>query len=122
MRSAKSWLPMPAIRAPRHKQRLTCTRASSRLPVPVAKPAKANHQQHAGCLRFEDGGPMGGRNVVFIGFQDQENLGVGYLASVVLKAGFSPHILDYRLGAERLYECCAKLQPVCIGFSIIFQI
>jgi anaerobic magnesium-protoporphyrin IX monomethyl ester cyclase len=64
---------------------------------------------------------MGDRSIVFIGFQDQENLGIGYLASVVLRAGFSPHILDYRLGAERLYGHCAKLQPLCIGFSIIFQ-
>jgi len=64
---------------------------------------------------------MGEKNVVFIGFQDQENLGIGYLASVLLNAGFSPHILDYRLGPEQLYKSCAKLQPVCVGFSIIFQ-
>jgi anaerobic magnesium-protoporphyrin IX monomethyl ester cyclase len=64
---------------------------------------------------------VGDRNVVFIGFQDQENLGLGYLASAVLDAGFSPHILDYRLGAERLCASCAKLRPLCIGFSIIFQ-
>jgi radical SAM superfamily enzyme YgiQ (UPF0313 family) len=58
---------------------------------------------------------------VLIGYLDQDNLGIGYLASVLLREGFRPIILDYRLGPERILENIASNQPLVVGFSLIFQ-
>lgn len=58
---------------------------------------------------------------MLVAYQDQDNLGVGYLASVVQEAGFHPIIVDYRLGSEKILELAQLHQPIVIGFSIIFQ-
>ena len=42
------------------------------------------------------------RNVVFVAFRDQPNLGIGYMASVLLDADFNVELLDFRLGAEAI--------------------
>jgi anaerobic magnesium-protoporphyrin IX monomethyl ester cyclase len=62
-----------------------------------------------------------GKRIMLVAYQDQDNLGVGYLASVVLEAGFHPIIIDYRLGPEKILELAQHHQPLVIGFSIIFQ-
>lgn len=61
------------------------------------------------------------KRVMLVAYQDQDNLGIGYLASVVLEAGFFPIIVDYRLGPEKILELAQHHQPLVIGFSIIFQ-
>ena len=61
------------------------------------------------------------RYVVFVGFTDQDNLGIGYIASVLLDAGFKPVILDVRLGVNEIRDEILNLKPVLVGFSIIFQ-
>ena len=61
------------------------------------------------------------KSVMLVAYQDQDNLGVGYLASIVLEAGFHPIIVDYRLGPEKILELARLHQPIVIGFSIIFQ-
>ena len=35
-------------------------------------------------------------NVILIGFQEQGNLGVGYVAAMLLQRGFAVRILDFR--------------------------
>ena len=62
-----------------------------------------------------------GQSVMLVAYQDQDNLGVGYLGSVILEAGFRPLIIDYRLGREKILELARVHQPIVIGFSIIFQ-
>jgi radical SAM superfamily enzyme YgiQ (UPF0313 family) len=62
-----------------------------------------------------------GQSVMLVAYQDQDNLGVGYLGSVILEAGFRPLIVDYRLGSEKILELARVHQPIVIGFSIIFQ-
>ncbi len=62
-----------------------------------------------------------GKQVMLVAYQDQDNLGIGYLASVVQEAGFRPIIVDYRLGPEKIAELAQHHQPLVIGFSIIFQ-
>jgi hypothetical protein len=43
---------------------------------------------------------MSARNVAFVAFQDQPNLGIGYLASVLTQEGFRVEVLDYRTQEE----------------------
>jgi radical SAM superfamily enzyme YgiQ (UPF0313 family) len=61
------------------------------------------------------------RNIAFIAFLDQDNLGVGYLASVLLAENYKVKIIDFRLGKERILEELLAIDPKVIGFSIIFQ-
>lgn len=60
-------------------------------------------------------------NIAFVAFLDQDNLGVGYLASILIKEKFKVKILDFRLGQKQILEHIQKINPVIIGFSIIFQ-
>jgi anaerobic magnesium-protoporphyrin IX monomethyl ester cyclase len=66
--------------------------------------------------------PLPGRaDVVLIGFQDQGNLGMGYLAAVLQRHGCMAEMIEVRDSPEtiaaRLHEC----QPLLVGFSLIFQ-
>jgi anaerobic magnesium-protoporphyrin IX monomethyl ester cyclase len=58
---------------------------------------------------------------MLVAYQDHENLGVGYLASVVQESGFRPMLVDFRLGSEAILELARARDPLVIGFSIIFQ-
>jgi anaerobic magnesium-protoporphyrin IX monomethyl ester cyclase len=60
-------------------------------------------------------------HVLFVGFSEQDNLGIGYIASVLLAAGMQPVIVDFRLGAETIRNEILAYQPRLVGFSIIFQ-
>jgi radical SAM superfamily enzyme YgiQ (UPF0313 family) len=60
--------------------------------------------------------------VTLVGFQDQGNLGMGYLAAVLLERGFRVEMLDVREDAEKLAAAIAASKPVIVGFSLIFQV
>ncbi|MCX6329403.1 MAG: cobalamin-dependent protein [Bacteroidia bacterium] len=59
--------------------------------------------------------------VVFIAFRDYDNLGIGYLASVLSKAGFKTVTINFRSRKETILKRILNLNPLLIGFSIIFQ-
>jgi len=59
--------------------------------------------------------------VVFIAFLEQDNLGVGYIASTLLKNKIDIKIVDFRLGKERILEQLLRYDPLVVGFSVIFQ-
>jgi len=59
--------------------------------------------------------------VALIGYLDQDNLGIGYLASMLQREGFRPIIIDYRMAPERIGEAILRNAPVAVGFSLIFQ-
>ena len=61
------------------------------------------------------------RDVVLIGFQDQGNLGMGYLASMLKAHDHTVELLDFREGIERIRECVLAADPLIVGFSLIFQ-
>lgn len=63
----------------------------------------------------------GSTDVVLIGFQDQANLGMGYLAAMLNEHGRRVEVLDFRDGNARLVERVCELQPRVVGFSLIFQ-
>ena len=58
---------------------------------------------------------------VLIGFQDQGNLGLGYLASVLSQRGFAVQTLDFRQGHEAILDEIREVGPLLVGFSLIFQ-
>jgi anaerobic magnesium-protoporphyrin IX monomethyl ester cyclase len=61
------------------------------------------------------------RPIILIGFQEQENLGLGYLAATLRSHGYHVVILDFATPAETILDCTTSLRPLVIGFSLIFQ-
>ncbi|GAA2807641.1 radical SAM protein [Kitasatospora sp. CM 4170] len=62
-----------------------------------------------------------GPDVVLIGYQDQGNLGMGYLAAVLQERGRTVDLIDVREGPQRIAARLAAAQPLVVGFSLIFQ-
>jgi radical SAM superfamily enzyme YgiQ (UPF0313 family) len=59
--------------------------------------------------------------VLLVGFQDQDNLGLGYLASSLLAAGHEARIESFGADAKPLLQLAREWNPDVIGFSMIFQ-
>jgi anaerobic magnesium-protoporphyrin IX monomethyl ester cyclase len=59
--------------------------------------------------------------VLLVGFQDQDNLGLGYLASSLKAAGPEARIESFLADAGPLLAMAREWQPDIIGFSMIFQ-
>lgn len=59
--------------------------------------------------------------VVLIGFQDQGNLGLGYLSTVLMDNGYEVYILDIKEGPDQILQFIRRSKPVVVGFSMIFQ-
>src|ERR1700686_3331167 len=70
---------------------------------------------------FESAVPRGPADVALIGYQDQGNLGMGYLAAVLQESGRIVEMIDVRDGPERIAARLASRQPLVGGFSLIFQ-
>lgn len=64
---------------------------------------------------------MNARLVHLVAFQEQDNLGVGYLASVLLREGYRVKMVDFRLGSRTILDNILHDEPLLVGFSIIFQ-
>jgi radical SAM superfamily enzyme YgiQ (UPF0313 family) len=64
---------------------------------------------------------MPSRNIVIVAFNDQPNLGVGYMASILLDHGFHVELLNFRDGPQAICGRIRELNPLLIGLSIIFQ-
>jgi anaerobic magnesium-protoporphyrin IX monomethyl ester cyclase len=58
---------------------------------------------------------------MLIGFQDQTNLGLGYLSSVLGKRRFAVKMVDFRESPDDILEEVRATKPLLIGFSLIFQ-
>jgi len=59
--------------------------------------------------------------VVLIGFQNQGNLGIGYLASTLRKNGYTVEVIDFEIDKELILARVRMLDPILVGFSLIFQ-
>lgn len=59
--------------------------------------------------------------VALVAFEDFENLGVGYLASVLSEAGYEATLIDFRQGKEEILKKLNNIKPLIVGFSVIFQ-
>ena len=58
---------------------------------------------------------------MLVGFQDQGNLGLGYLAAMLNEHGFSCETIDINRGPDDILKCVLAHDPLIIGFSLIFQ-
>ena len=75
---------------------------------------------------LENGAPSGRqrsslRPVVLIGFQDQGNLGLGYLASILRRYGYSVELFDFQRDRQQILKAVKACDPILVGFSLIFQ-
>jgi radical SAM superfamily enzyme YgiQ (UPF0313 family) len=61
------------------------------------------------------------RPILLIGFQHQGNLGLGYLASTLKQHGYSVSTCDVESRPEDIVNIAKGLDPMIIGFSLIFQ-
>jgi anaerobic magnesium-protoporphyrin IX monomethyl ester cyclase len=61
------------------------------------------------------------RPVLLVGFQHQGNLGLGYLASTLREHGYTVAICDIEAPVAEIVATAERLQPMIVGFSLIFQ-
>src|SRR5262245_35110646 len=61
------------------------------------------------------------RPVVLIGFKRQGNLGLGYLAATLEECGYPVEVVDFEESADTVVQTVRRLDPVLVGFSLIFQ-
>jgi anaerobic magnesium-protoporphyrin IX monomethyl ester cyclase len=61
------------------------------------------------------------RPVMLVGFQHQGNLGLGYLTSVLRQCGYTVYVVDIEQEPEEIVKTARQIDPVLIGFSLIFQ-
>lgn len=61
------------------------------------------------------------RPVMLIGYQKQGNLGLGYLAATLRQGGHRVEIFDFERDREEILAAAKNLDPMLIGFSLIFQ-
>jgi anaerobic magnesium-protoporphyrin IX monomethyl ester cyclase len=62
-----------------------------------------------------------GIDVVLVGYQDQGNLGMGYLAACLRAHGFTVELCEVRDGPDHVADVVARARPTVVGFSLIFQ-
>jgi len=82
-------------------------------------------------LTTETGGPetephmmncvRGAGRVVLVGFQEQENLGLGYLAATLRREGRVVTIVDFQEDHKTILNVIRRERPIVVGFSLIFQ-
>jgi len=84
-----------------------------RQPIPL----RAIQQGHPDTGRGRDTS----RPVMLVGFQHQGNLGLGYLTSVLRQCGYDVRVVDIEQDPEEIVKTAREINPVLIGFSLIFQ-
>ena len=62
-----------------------------------------------------------GELVLLVGFQNQPNLGIGYLAAALRAQGVDVRLLDVQEGRAAIVRAAVESRPILIGFSLIFQ-
>lgn len=58
---------------------------------------------------------------MLVGFQHMGNLGLGYLAAVLRRSGYDVQVVDIEQDPAEIVRLARELNPVLIGFSLIFQ-
>lgn len=61
------------------------------------------------------------RPILLIGFLDQGNLGLGYLAATLRAFGYRVEVADVEASPEDIVALVKRIDPLLIGFSLIFQ-
>jgi radical SAM superfamily enzyme YgiQ (UPF0313 family) len=58
---------------------------------------------------------------MLVGFQNQGNLGLGYLSSTLRRHGYRVDVFDFETQPQALLKAARAARPILIGFSLIFQ-
>ncbi|MDJ0780898.1 MAG: radical SAM protein [Desulfosarcinaceae bacterium] len=61
------------------------------------------------------------KTVLLVGYQDQGNLGLGYLAAVLKASGYDALFIDFKQGPAVLQQTISAKAPILVGLSLIFQ-
>ncbi len=59
--------------------------------------------------------------MVFVAFEERENLGVRYMSAVLSEAGYEVKIIDFRKDKTEILGEIITYNPLLVGFSIIFE-
>ena len=59
--------------------------------------------------------------VFLIAYGEEDNLGVGYLMSVLSEAGISARMIDFRYDNDEILAGIRRYDPIAVGFSVIFE-
>lgn len=73
------------------------------------------------CVGVRSNTPRQPARVVLVGYEDQDNLGLRYLASRLKAAGHETRIVAFGSGARPVLDAVRALNPHVVGFSLIFQ-
>lgn len=57
-----------------------------------------------------------------VAFGEEENLGVGYLMSVLTEAGVDARMIDFRYDNNEILASIRRHSPIVVGFSLIFEV
>jgi anaerobic magnesium-protoporphyrin IX monomethyl ester cyclase len=60
--------------------------------------------------------------VFLVAFGEEENLGVGYLMSVLKEAGIETRMIDFRYDSDEILASIRRHRPIVIGFSVLFEV
>ena len=64
---------------------------------------------------------MNHNSVVFVAFEERENLGIGYMHAILSGAGYSVAIIDISKDKSEILRELLEQDPVVVGFSVIFE-
>jgi len=59
--------------------------------------------------------------VFLVAYGEEDNLGVGYLMSVLSEAGISARMIDFRYDNDEILTAIRRYNPIAVGFSVIFE-
>lgn len=60
-------------------------------------------------------------SIVFIASTEYDSLGIGYLASALISAGFKIKVIDFLSDKADVLRDLKRLSPIIVGFSVIYQ-
>ncbi|MDF1560121.1 MAG: radical SAM protein [Bacteroidales bacterium] len=60
--------------------------------------------------------------VILVAFGEEENLGAGYLMSLLNGAGIANRMIDFRYDKSEILEAIRRDDPIAVGFSVIFEV
>ena len=61
------------------------------------------------------------RPIMLIGYQDEENLGLGYLSATLRRFGYRVLVYNFNAEREEILAAARHERPLVIGLSLIFQ-
>jgi radical SAM superfamily enzyme YgiQ (UPF0313 family) len=64
---------------------------------------------------------MQGSTVILICIEEYDNLGTGYLASMLAIEGFNTEIIDFRKGKKDILKSLLRVNPLIVGFSVVYE-